>query len=113
MLRKWLIGLIQEALYNDYVLINRKLKEVLQICDELKSIVSQQQQQQQQEPESRNPLHTTRPSWMRMKREFEERDARAVLAARRAEGSIGRETSEFNEEANRVAEYWQNKQKGV
>lgn len=126
MLRKWIERIIKNALFKEFCDVQITLdlvrseviaaKEFSNRCEQrlahLTDVISQQSEK---EPELEPvPLAQSRPSWMRMKKHFEERDVRGLLDSQRAADQefIGhRETREPHpQESERVANYWRNKQ---
>ena len=120
-LKRWLMQLIQEAIIIELVprlyelrasiveeneLTQRKLDTILLRLSELS------EKKDEPLPE---PLHQTRPSWMRMKKLLEENDVRKGLESARNENLELQATRnrEINNQAEVVAKYWENKQKGL
>ena len=120
-LQKWFMNLIQQSIIIEMVprlyefrasiveeneLTQRKLDTILLRLSEIA------EKKDEPLPE---PLHQTRPSWMRMKKLLEENDVRKGLESARNENLELQATRnrEINNQAEVVAKYWENKQKGL
>ena len=127
MIRKWLIDLIQEALYAWLTGIERKLDQanidLAAIRSAVQNLVDSYQAKVYTEDnvgegntgEEVQPIAQARSSWPRMKKHFEEREIRNIIAQQnQASEEFTATRRDFNREADRVASYWQNKQqKGI
>lgn len=123
MIREWIKNVIQEAVFKLFVeletritLMETDISVIKIILDKqekhLQSLAAQEQSSEEQEPV--HALASSRPSWMRMKKQFEERDVRGIIAAQNAEKEefVGNRHPSHEQQVAAVANYWQQKQKG-
>lgn len=133
-IRRWLIQLLRDSFAANLTELEiridllgveiRAARAILERIEEsLGDRASAAQEQRNAEPASypeAQPLAQSRPSWARMKKQFEERDVRGLLAQQRAADdnftagrqdftSTRQQHRDFNREADRVASYWQEK----
>ena len=127
MIRRWFINLFREVLAHELLSIHTLLGEVLmeqhltlagikELNDlqtkELEETAKTSHDGSGAQKVQEQAISSTRPSWPRMKRYLEERDARQVIAEQQASGEFqnaAKIANKFNEEAAKLEAYWRNK----